>query len=592
MRIAVAVWVGVGVGVTICSGLRAQSFPVTVEKDVEAPMRDGVVLRADIYRPDRPGRFPALLQRTPYSKNPGPDDDRFHRLAARGYVVAAQDTRGRYRSEGVARPHDEGEDGYDTVEWLAGLPFVDGRVGMFGGSYLATTQLLAAAMRPPHLVALFPSASYGSRYDMVFQGGAFYLADGLGWNLGQAMDVRRRILDPSADRDGEIGLSAGQRQMLANHWVWTLPLLGMDALELKRFMPGYHEMLRHPSFDAFWTTFDVAARHPRFEVPAYHLTGWYDALLNGTLANFSGLRARAGSERARRNQRLVVGPWTHARPIATSTAIGPVDFGAEAGFDSFEQMVAWFDHWFRGADPADYPGPPVKIFVMGENRWRDEAEWPLSRARMTPFYLASGGRANTAGGDGRLVPAFVESAPADGFTYDPWDPVPTGVSGAYSRAPNDQRQLEQRGDVLVYTSEPLERPVEVTGPVRLVLWASSSALDTDFTGRLVDVMPDGTARALTDGILRARYRSSRTTPALLVPGRAYPFTIELGATSNLFRVGHRIRLEVSSSNFPRYDRNPNTGDPFGRSARTVRARQTVWHTAPRLSRLELPVVPR
>jgi putative CocE/NonD family hydrolase len=507
-------------------------------------------------------------------------------------VVAVQDTRGRYTSDGVARPHDEGEDGYDTVEWLAGLPFVDGKVGMFGGSYLATTQLLAASLRPPHLVALFPSASYASRYDMVFQGGAFYLGDGLAWNLGQAMDVRRRRYQPSADRDGEIGLSSEQRQLLNSHWIWAVPLLSMDALELGRFMPGYHQMLRHPSYDAYWATFDIGSRHPRFEVTAYHLTGWYDALLNGTLANFAGLRRRAGTERARRNQRLVVGPWTHARPTPTSTSIGGVSFGPEAGFDSFAAMVSWFDHWLKAPNDGDFAEPVVRLFVMGANKWRDEREWPLARARTTAFYLSSDGRANTGAGDGRLTLDAGSTAPADTFTYDPWDPVPTGASGGYSRAPNDQRPVETRSDVLVYSTAPLAAPIEVTGPVRLVLWASTSGRDTDFTARLVDVFPDGTARALTDGILRLRYRLRKTAPQLAVPGQPYQLTIEVGATSNLFQEGHRIRLEVSSSNFPRYDRNPNTGDSFAISARTVRARQTIWHTAARPSRLELPVIPR
>ena len=567
--------------------------PVVVEKNVEARMRDGVVLRADLYRPNRPGRFPALLQRTPYSKNPGPTDDRFRRLAARGFVVAVQDTRGRYTSDGVARPHDEGLDGFDTIEWLAALPWVDGQVGMFGGSYSATTQLLAAPLRPPHLVALFPSASYASRYDMVFQGGAFYLADGLSWNLGQAMDVRRRLLDPTADRDGEIGLAESDRRLLETQWLWALPLVAMKELDLPAYMPGYFEILAHPSYDDYWTRFDVAARHDRFLVPAYHLTGWYDALLNGTLANFAGLRARAGTLRARRNQRLIVGPWTHARPNAGSTTIGGVSYGPEAGFDSFELMVGWFEHWLRPSQAADFPGAPVRLFVMGENRWRDEQEWPLARARPTDFFLGSGGRANGRDGDGRLEPAApADIAPTDTFTYDPATPVPTGASGAYSRAPNDQRDIETRPDVLVYTSEPLTTGVEVTGPVILHLWASTSARDTDFTGRLVDVLPDGTARALTDGILRARYRTGKTKPELLEPGRPYLLTVELGATSNLFRPGHRIRLEVSSSNFPRYDRNPNTGHRFGQTADLEPAHQTVFHDQRRPSRLVLPVVPR
>ncbi|MBL0171743.1 MAG: CocE/NonD family hydrolase [Gemmatimonadaceae bacterium] len=576
---------------------RAQSVspPVTVlvEKNLAATMRDGVVLRADVYRPDTPGRHSALLQRTPYSKNPTQENPAYRRLAEAGFVVVVQDTRGRYMSDGVAVPHDEGADGYDTVEWVAALPYVNGRVGMFGGSYSATTQLLAAPLRPPHLAALFPSASYASRYDMVFQGGAFYLADGLGWNLGQAVDARRRALQPTVSRDGEIGLTSDQRREFQDDWIWRLPMNAMSVLDVRRYSPGYFDMLAHPSFDAFWSTFDVAARHSKFEVPAYHLTGWYDALLNGTLHNFSGLRANAATPRARRNQRLIVGPWTHARPNAGTNAIGDVSFGPDAGFDSQGLMIRWFRHWLNDSSGVDFPGAPVRLFVMGENRWRDEQEWPLARARETSFHLASGGTANALDGNGRLSGGRpLASAKADSFTYNPAAPVPSGSSGAYSRAPLDQRATEQRRDVLVYTSEVMEAPLEVTGPVRLVLWASSSRRDTDFTAKLVDVFPDGTARALTDGIIRARYRASRTTPTLLTPGRAEEFVVEAGATSNVFLPGHRIRLEVSSSNFPRFDRNPNTGGTFAADTTLLPAQQTVLHDAAHPSRLVLPVVPR
>lgn len=573
---------------------------LVIEKNVEARMRDGVVLRADVYRPAGKGRRPALLQRTPYSKNPGAADSQFHRLARAGFVVVVQDTRGRYMSDGVAVPHDEGADGYDTVEWVASLPYVDGRVGMFGGSYSATVQLLAAPLRPPHLVALFPSASYASRYDMVFQGGAFYLGDGLSWSLGQAKDVRRRMLEPQANRDGELGLSPEERKQLQSEWYRHLPLNTIEALQLRRYSPGYFDLLQHPSYDTFWTTFDVAAKHPQFEVPAYHLTGWYDSLLNGTLANFSGLRANAGTERARRNQRLIVGPWTHARPTTNTTKIGDVEFGADAGFDSEGLIVRWFRHWMPSDDRtrtetvADWPGAPVRLFLMGENRWRDEQEWPLRRAQPTRFYLHSTRGANGLAGDGQLSQAAPArgAASSDTFTYDPEKPVPTGLFGAYSRMPVDRREIQQRPDVLVYTSDPLTAPLEVTGSITAVLYISTTAKDTDFTAAVSDVQPDGTARALTDGILRARYRKSRTTPELLVPGTRYEVRIDVGATGNVFLPGHRIRLEVSSSNFPRYDRNPNTGAPFATDATTVTARQTVFHAPDAASHLILPVIPR
>jgi hypothetical protein len=375
-------------------------------------------------------------------------------------------------------------------------------------------------------------------------------------------------------------------------WLWHVPLKTMDALELHRFAPAYFDLLAHPSFDDYWRTFDIAARHDRFEVPAFHLTGWYDTLLSGTLANFSGLRTRAASERARRGQRLIVGPWTHARPTRGSTKVGEVDFGPDAGLDSHDLVARWFDYWLKDGDPAVVNDAPVRIFVMGENKWRDEQEWPLARARATKYFLHSAGRANTLDGDGRLSIEAPGDQPPDTFVYDPWDPVPTGALGGYSRIPSDQRAIERRSDVLVYTTEPLARDLEVTGPISLTLWVASSATDTDFTGKLVDVWPDGTSRALNDGILRMRYRKGKSNPELLTPDSPVAITIDLGATSNLFRAGHRIRLEVSSSNFPRFDRNPNTGAVFGEDGELRRARQRVFHDSGRPSFVTLAVVPR
>jgi uncharacterized protein len=564
---------------------------VKIEKNVPARMRDGTILRADVYHPMAPGRFPAILQRTPYSKNGAHASEEFSDLAKHGVVVVIQDTRGRYTSDGVAKPHDEAQDGFDSVAWVAQLPYVNGKVGMFGGSYLATTQLLAATLKPPALVALFPASSYASRYDMVFQGGAFYLSDGLSWNLGQAVDVRRRVLTPEASRDGPVGLNAAESKMLRDQWFWHVPLKSIDALEIRKYAPGYFAMLDHPSFDAYWRTFDIAARHGQFQVPAYHLTGWYDALLTGTLRNFTGLRAHAATEQARKYQRLVIGPWTHARPTIESTKIGGVDFGPQAGLDSRQLMVRWFAYWLQGGDRAIIDGAPVRIFVMGENNWRDEQEWPLARAQSTAYYLG-GGHANTAAGDGTLGPQGPASESADRFIYDPSNPVPTGAEGGYSRTPSDQRDVEKREDVLVYSTGPLRDAIEVTGPISLKLWIASSARDTDFTAKLVDVFPDGTARALTDGILRARYREGNTHPVLLTPGQPVEVRIDVGATSNLFQAGHRIRLDISSSNFPRFDRNPNTGGAFGEDSKLLRANQTVLHDAEHPSRLILPVIPK
>jgi putative CocE/NonD family hydrolase len=387
-------------------------------------------------------------------------------------------------------------------------------------------------------------------------------------------------------------MTESERRMFGNHWLWHLPLETMDAMELRRFAPAYFDMLRHPSYDDYWKTFDVEARHREFDVPALHLTGWYDTLLQGTLRNFTGLRRHARSERARSGQRLVVGAWTHARPTTASTKIGDVDFGPAAGFDLEAAISEWFDFWLKDGPASVLARAPVRLFVMGANTWRDEQEWPLARAVPTPFYLHSDGAANTREGNGSLSQTSPSTEPADRFVYDPWNPVPTGQRGGYSRLPTDQRDVEQRQDVLVYTTAALPAAIEVTGPITAHLWAASSATDTDFTVKLVDVLPDGTARMLTDGILRARYRAGKTTPRLLTPGHAEELTIEAGATSNVFAAGHRIRIEISSSNFPRFDRNPNTGGTFGQDAELRRAEQTIFHDAARASRIVLPVVPR
>jgi putative CocE/NonD family hydrolase len=564
---------------------------VVLEKNVGTRMRDGVTLRADVYRPDAPGRYPVLLQRTPYSKSSGEQAAR--QLAAQGYVVIAQDSRGRYRSDGTARPHDEADDGYDTVEWAAGLPYSNGKVGMFGTSYLATTSLQAASKAPPHLAAIQASAAYSHRFaDLVYQGGAFYLEDGLAWNLGQAADAMRKALSPDVDRDEAVGLSPHQRTLFRQSWLWHVPLKSFDALDLRRFAPSYYEMLDHPTDDDYWAPSNIASRYAQFDVPALHIVGWYDVFAAGTLNNFTGLRARAKSERARRHQRVFVGFWPHSQPGPTDTRVGDVDFGADAAIDLASLRSRWFSCWLSEIGCDAFNGAPIRLFVMGDNRWRDEQEWPLARAKATSFYLHSGGRANTRHGDGRLLPTPAGEQTPDRFVYDPWDPVPTGPARAYSRLPADQRSVEERPDVLVYTTDVLTEPVEVTGPISVTLWVASSARDTDFTAKLVDVFEDGSARLLTDGILRARHRKSSRTLEPLVPGMPTELTIAAGVTSNVFKAGHRIRVEISSSNFPRYDRNPNTGGTFGEEARLIRAEQTIFHDTNRPSRVVLPIVPR
>jgi uncharacterized protein len=559
---------------------------VRLETDIPIPMRDGTVLRAELYRPDTPARLPALLMRTPYGKTlsvSAVEGDPV-RLARAGYAVVAQDCRGRFSSGGAFAPFaDEGPDGRDTVEWIAAQPWCNGRVGMFGSSYLGAAQWLAAAEAPPHLTAIHPQLTASDYHDgWIYQGGALALGFALSWSffLAAATETTGAFLDAF---DGL--LSACSR----------LPLKGPPAL--RGIAPWYDEWLEHPANDAYWRRWSIERRHGAITVPAYHIGGWYDIFLGGTLRNYTGMRKDGGSAAARAGQRLVIGPWAHCLPLFGSM-VGEVDFGvraAGAAEDTDGLLLRWHDRWTALRDNGAERDAPVRLFIMGENRWRDEAAWPLERAVPTPFYLHARSRANSLFGGGRLDTEAPGSEPPDTFLYDPAAPVPTrggGLccvdqlrGGAY-----DQRRVEERQDVLVYTSAPLPRPVEVTGPVRVVLYAASTAVDTDFTAKLVDVSPCGHARNLTDGILRARWREDPGVERFLVPGEPAQFVIDLAATANLFKAGHCIRVEVSSSNFPRFDRNPNTGADLAAGSEQATAGQTVFHEARYPSHILLPVV--
>jgi uncharacterized protein len=574
-----------------------------IDKDVAMTTRDGVTLRADVYRPDGPGRFPVLLSRLPYDKNlrrrPG-DIDVF---VERGYVVIMQDTRGRFASDGDEYYPLvwEAQDGYDAVEWAAGLPYSDGQVGTMGQSYLGATQYLLAPTRPPHLKASFPASAPADFHQcwMYHSGGAFEL----GWQVPYALLMAR---DTIARR----GLTATllpelERELAAAPTPWAPPLspeayghlpLSDWAKRLESVAGYLGDYLRHPEDGPPWWRVNVERQHDQIAVPMYHVTSWYDIFLHGGLANFCGLRTRAKTDEARASQKLLVGPWAHLFPYTspTSTGTGDIDFGAEALLDLHEIQLRWFDHWLKGLDTGILDEPPVKIFVMGENRWRDEREWPLARTRYTPYYLHSRGRANSDRGDGSLDPRRPGDETPDHFTYDPDDPVPTrgGNTLILAMGVRDQRPVEAREDVLVYTSEVVTEALEVTGPITVTLYAASSAPDTDFTAKLVNLRPDGYAQNLADGIIRARYRDSRTTPTPLTPGEVSRFTIDLWATSHVFLPGHRIRLEIASSNFPRFDRNLNTGEDQATGTRRHTARQTVFHDSRYPSQIMLPVVPR
>ncbi len=574
-----------------------------IEKNVAMATRDGVTLRADVYRPEGSGRFPVLLSRLPYDKNlrrrPG-DIDVF---VERGYVVIMQDTRGRFASDGDEYYPLvwEAQDGYDAVEWAAGLPYSDGQVGTMGQSYLGATQYLLAPTRPPHLRASFPASAPADFHQcwVYHSGGAFEL----GWQIPYAILMAR---DTIARRGlADTLLPELERELASAPTPWAPPL-SPEAYRLlplvtwaKRLEPvaAYlGDYLRHPEDGPPWWQVNVERQHEQIAVPMYHVTSWYDIFLHGGLANFCGLRERATTAEARAAQKLLIGPWGHLFPYTspTSTGTGEIDFGADALIDLHEIQLRWFDHWLKGIDTGILDEPPVKIFVMGENRWRDEREFPLARTRYTPYFLHSGGRANSDRGDGVLDQRRPAGEAADRFVYDPDDPVPTrgGNTLILAMGVQDQRPVEARDDVLVYTSAVMTEKLEVTGPVTVTLYAASNASDTDFTAKLVDVRPDGYAQNLADGIVRARYRESRTSPAPLIPGEVARFTIDLWATSHVLLPGHRIRLEIASSNFPRFDRNLNTGEDQATGTRRQSARQTVFHDERYPSHVVLPVIPR
>ncbi len=565
-------------------------YVITMERSVPVNMRDGVVLYADIYRPQNPGKFPVLLERTPYNK-----DSSVHfaiRAAAHGYVVIVQDVRGRYKSAGEWYPFKhESEDGYDTIEWAAALPYSDGKVGMFGGSYVGATQMLAAIAHPPHLAGICPVVTASNYHDnWTYQGGALAQWFDESWTTQLAQDTVNRYVATASN-----AVEGSRTLPLANYPLFNVKGNLEESGLTAKFAPYFLDWLAHPSFDDYWRQWSIQDHYADIQVPALTVAAWYDLFQGGSLRNYIGTRAQGGSEAARKGQQLLVIIGGHA---GLGRKVGDVDFGPTAAFSEDDTTLNWYDFLFKGIKNDFAKATPVKIFVMGTNTWRDEEAWPLARAVTTRYFLHSSGRANSSSGNGMLSPTPPATETTDQYVYDPEDPVPT-IGGPLccdavhlAAGPRDQRPVELRQDVLIYSAAPFATDTEVTGPVSVELYAKSSALDTDFTAKLVDVWPNGFAQNLTEGIVRARYRDSQSEPSLLVPGNIYKFNIDVWSTSNVFLAGHTLRLEISSSNFPRFNRNLNNGKSNNGGERPQKATNIILHDAKHPSALLLPVVPR
>jgi len=561
---------------------------VIVESNAEAVMRDGTILRADVYRPEGGGKYPALLCRTPYQKLTPRYVELARELASRGYMAVVQDQRGRYASDGdyiwMFRDRTENSDesdGYDSCEWVAELPWCDGAVGTFGHSNASWLAWHLIGSQPPSLKAALISGIFKDAMDLNF--GVFETGRRLEWTYMMAADMRRKAEDPTGPHAPAVAIQRWD-EVERGKYIWWLPLStipGEVFSTLNDQLQAYYpeQNIEHSRFGEF---------HPRVTQPIYHITGWWDRLI-GTVDNHQGVVDNAPDE-LKSQHRMIIGPWGHDA-TQFEQKIGPVDHGPDANATYPDLIADWYDFHFKGASNHFSSEDPIQLFVLGADKWRGEQEWPLARTEYTEFFLHSGGEANTVMGDGSLSTAAPSDEPIDEYKFDPRDPVMSLMRSDSQAAPVDQSPHDHRKDILVYQTPPLKEDIEVTGPVQLKLWARTDGPDTDWTAKVAVVYEDGLAVNLTYGIMRAEFRKGYDKPELLEPGELYEYSIKLNPTGILFKKGQRIRLYVSSSDFPNFDRNHNNGKPFWTDSELRVAQQSVFHDADHLSRLILPVIP-
>lgn len=537
-------------------------------------MRDGVLLSADIYFPATEGEFPALVLRTPYGRNANKLVSQGKYFSDHGYVAVICDVRGRGDSDGSFFPYDsEGVDGYDVIQWAADQEWCNGAVGTWGESYVASVQWRAALEKPPNLQAMISGVVPSDPF----------------------------VENPTGVRDVShlawLFMLSGKNMQNLNpvDWeniTWHLPLIDMDEMTGRKVY-GWKEAFDHTTLDDHLKRLCYQTRFDELELPVMHISGWYDEEQVGTPLNYMGMRTNSASSFSRENQKLVMGPWSHS--INEMRRLGDIDFGETAIIDLLGLQKQWFDRWLKGERNGIDEEDKVRIFVMGDNKWRSEKDWPLPDTHYTHFYLKSNGCANSRFGDGTLATDPESSeAESDGYTYDPADPYPCAIEETVPGygGPDDYSSIERRDDVLVYTSEAMKERLEATGPVEATLYVSSDAEDTDFNVKLLDVWPDGYAQRLCDGVVRCRYRNGMESEVPMVPGEAYEVRVDMWNISQAFLPGHKIRVEISSSAFPKYARNQNVWGPLGRSAEMKVAHQVLYHDVFRPSRVTLPLVRR
>ncbi|WP_158768880.1 CocE/NonD family hydrolase [Paraglaciecola sp. L1A13] len=552
----------------------SDDFPETVKKMYHIPvsMRDGVELATDVYLPKKTGTYPTLLIRDIYTNGSAAGRQKYAKFAtSNGYALVFQSVRGRYDSDGKWYPYfQEINDGDDTLNWIADQTWSDGKVGMFGSSYLASVQWLAAVNRNPALVAIAPAVSPGNYYrDVAYPGGAFSLLSRASWGIGL--------------------VGSKTNMSFPVDWVNEIKHLPLDTLaESVGFnVKHFQDWIDHPSDDAYWKPLNLEARANEMAVPAMNIGGWYDVFLRSTIGSYKTMTEEAATETARKGQRLVIGPWPHG--WNQQTKIGDMQLGDNSLIDAPAMLLEWFNYWMKGdAKPSGIKEgeAPVRIYVMGENVWRDEQEWPLARTTYRPFYIHAD---NTLSAE-----ASTAKSASMKYDYDPADPVPTlggNIMSAKLRGPFDQKPLDGREDILRFVTEPFTQATEITGPISAEIYASSSAPDTDFMAKLIVVKPDGSALNLVDGVIRARYREGFDKPKLIEPGKVYKYDIDMWATSYKLSPGDRIRIDITSSNFPRLARNLNTGADFAKTSEMKIANQTIHMSKKYPSKIVLPIVP-